>query len=205
MKRYYKEENGTRIWFKNILKVDGVQIINPSEEQLSAAGYVLYVPPAKAGPTETELLAGAIKEQVRKLHDYDGSNAVNVCYIRYAGQTVGYWADKHERDALKSAVRDYISLGRTEYRLDLRDKGFSITIPCEDLLRMLAALEVYATECYNRTTDHEFAIKALATKEEVYVYDFYGAGYPERLTFDLGGDGAAGDEAVEKEEAVDNA
>lgn len=34
MKRYYKEENGVRVWASNILKVDGLQIFNPSEKQL---------------------------------------------------------------------------------------------------------------------------------------------------------------------------
>ena len=92
---------------------------------------------------------------------------MNTCYIVYGEQNVMYWADKHERDALKSAIRDCISLGRTEYRLDLREKGFYITLPCELLLQMLAALEVYATECYNKTTDHEFAIKAFVSIDEV--------------------------------------
>jgi hypothetical protein len=62
--------------------------------------------------------------------------------------------------------------------------GFSITLSCELLLQMLAVLEVYATECYNKTTDHEFAIKALTTQEEIIEYD-HTAGYPEKLTFEL--------------------
>ena len=187
MKRYYRIENGIRKWFKNVLVVDGMQIINPSEEQLINAGYVEFIPPAKEEPTEEELLRKAKEEKLKRLHEYDSSKSVNVCYIRYGGQSISYWADKHERDALKSAVRDYISLGKTEYRLDLREMGFSITLPCELLLQMLAALEVYATECYNKTTDHEFAIKALTTKDEIEAYDFT-VGYPEKLVFNLDGD-----------------
>lgn len=187
MKRYYRIENGIRKWFKNVLMVDGMQIINPSEEQLINAGYVEFIPPAKEEPTEEELLRKAKEEKLKRLHEYDSSKSVNVCYIRYGGQSISYWADKHERDALKSAVRDYIALGRTEYRLDLREMGFSITLPCELLLQMLAALEVYATECYNKTTDHEFAIKALPTKYEIEAYDFT-VGYPEKLVFNLDGE-----------------
>ena len=187
MKRYYKLENGIRKWFKNVLVVDGMQIINPSEEQLINAGYVEFMPPVKEEPTEEELLRKAKEEKLKRLYEYDESKSVNVCYIRYGGQSISYWADKHERDALKSAIRDYIALGKTEYRLDLREMGISITLPCELLLQMLAALEVYATECYNKTTDHEFAIKALTTKDEMEAYDFT-VGYPEKLVFNLDGD-----------------
>jgi hypothetical protein len=187
MKRYYKLENGIKKWFNGVLKLDGKQIINPSEEQLISAGYVEFVPPAPIEPTEAELLEKAKANKIKELYQYDESDSVNTCYIVYGGQTVMYWADKHERDALKSAICDCISLGRTEYRLDLREKGFSITLPCELLLQMLAALEVYATECYNKTTDHEFAIKAFAQIEEVNEYDFH-VGYPEVLTFNLDGD-----------------
>lgn len=187
MKRYYRIENGIRKWFKNVLVVDGMQIINPSEEQLINAGYVEFVHPIKEEPTEEELLRKAKEEKLKRLHEYDSSKSVNVCYIRYGGQSISYWADKHERDALKSAVRDYIALGKTEYRLDLREMGISITLSCELLLQMLAALEVYATECYNKTTDHEFAIKALTTKDEIEAYDFT-VGYPEKLVFNLDGE-----------------
>jgi uncharacterized protein len=34
-----------------------------------------------------------------------------------------------------------MALGRTEYRLDLRELGVSLSIPCETLLQMLALLE----------------------------------------------------------------
>ena len=184
MKRYYKEENGTKIWFNGVLKYDGRQIINPSEEQLLAAGYVEYVPPTPEEPTEEELLADAKSRKLAELNDYDNSSEVNDCVIVYQGNELHYWANKAERNDLKNAVRDYVAMGRTEYRLDLRDKGISITLPCELLLQMMAALEVYAIECYNKTTDHNYAIKALATLEEVKSYD-YKVGYPEKLRFEV--------------------
>lgn len=94
-----------------------------------------------------------------------------------------YWADKTERDALKGAIRDCMSVGRETYHLDLREKGISISLPC-DVLQMLAALEIYAIDCYNKTTDHEYEIKSLNTIEEVESYN-YRVGYPEKLTFEL--------------------
>ena len=49
---------------------------------------------------------------------------------------------------------------------------------------MLAALEVYAVDCYNKTTDHIFTVNALETLEEVEAYN-YMVDYPEVLTFNL--------------------
>lgn len=119
-----------------------------------------------------------------ELKAYDESSDVNDCIIMYQGSELHYWASKDERNDLKNAIRDYLSMGRTEYRLDLRDKGISITLPCETLLQMMASLEVYAIDCYNKTTDHNYAIKALETLEEVESYD-YKVGYPEKLRFEV--------------------
>jgi hypothetical protein len=77
-----------------------------------------------------------------------------------------------------------MSLGRETYRLDLREVGVSVDIVCEKLLQMLSALEVYAIDCYNKTTDHIYAVNALTTVEEIEAYD-YKVGYPEKLTFEL--------------------
>lgn len=184
MKRYYKEENGTKIWFSGVLKYDGRQIINPSEEQLLAAGYVEYVPPTPEAPTEEELLEKAKRRKLSELHEYDNSSEVNDCIIVYQGEEIHYWANKTERNDLKNAVRDCIAMGRDTYRLDLRDKGVSIALPCEALLQMLSALEIYAIDCYNRTTDHEFGIKVLTTKDEIEAYDFT-IGYPSIPRFEV--------------------
>lgn len=184
-RKYYKEENGKRVWFNGILKSNGMQVINPSEEQILSEGWTEYVPPVVPQPTEEELLVQARERKLSELHEYDKSEEVDNCIIVYQGQEFDFWKDKHERDALKSAVHDYISLGRTEYRLDLRELGVSLHISCEALLEMLAQLEIYATDCYNKTTDHEFAIKACTTIDDVDSYIFRGIGYPDKLTFNL--------------------
>ena len=75
-------------------------------------------------------------------------------------------------------------MGRETYRLDLREVGVSVDINCEKLLSMLSALEVYAIDCYNKTTDHIYAVNNLTTVEEIEAYD-YRVGYPEKLTFTL--------------------
>lgn len=183
MKRYEKTIDGKTVikTLKEIvIRKDGRVTYNPTEDMVLSDGWVEYIEPV---PSEGDLLAKAMKRKLRELERYDNSSEVNGCTIVYQGNELHYWADKHERDALKSAIRDYIALGRTKYRLDLRNIGISLWIPCEGLLGMLAHLEVYATDCYNKTTDHEYAIKALTTMEEIESYVF--SDYPEKLRFEV--------------------
>lgn len=187
MKAYLKKE-GDKLLKKTlkeiVIKKDGKQTFNPSEEMVLADGWVEYVAPAPVEPSEAILLERARQRKLRELHNYDESKEVNNCVIVYQGQEIYYWASKEERNDLKNAVRDCITIGREIYRLDLRDKKLSISLPCEQLLQMLAVLEVYAIDCYNRTTDHEFTIKTLSTIDEIDAYTFKD-GYPEQPKFEI--------------------
>ena len=188
MKHYVKEIDGKRVIKPRnriVIHKDGKQIINPTEEMVLADGWVEYVPPVPPEPRAEELLERAKRRKLDELYAYDESSEVNDCIIVYQGQELHYWANKTERDALKGALRDCMAMGREFYRLDLRDKGVSLTIRCELLLQMMAALEVYAIDSFNKTTDHEFAIKACATEAEVDAYEFRGVGYPEIPRFEL--------------------
>lgn len=186
MKKYKKEING-KVEIKSLREIvierNGSVVFNPTEEMVLEDGWTEYVFKPREWPMEIQLQR--VKDRkLRELERYDESEEVNDCIIVYQGEEIHYWASKTERNDLKNAVRDCIAMGRTEYRLDLRDKGISINLPCELLLQMMAALEVYAIDCYNKTTDHEFAIKALETLEEVEAYD-YKVGYPEKLRFEV--------------------
>lgn len=185
-KRFYKEIDGTRVWFNGILKTEGKQVINPTEDMILAAGWIEYIPPTPSEPSEEVLLERARQRKLREIEAYDKSKSVDNCYIKIQGheEPILYWADKTERDSLKGAIRDCLSMGITTYRLDLRDLGISIEVECEKLLQLLTALEVYAIKCYNKTTDHIYAVKALKTKEEIGAYD-HTQGYPEMLTFEF--------------------
>lgn len=165
-------------------KIISTDIYNPTEETVLANGWVEYISPIPDEPTEEDLLNRAKESALRRLEEFDAGNTVNDCIIIKNGQTMHYWADKTDRDALKGALRDCILTGRTEYRLDLRELGIYLYIPCESLLQMLSSLEVYAIDCYNKTTDHVFAIKSLDSIHDVEMYDFT-VGYPEKLTFEL--------------------
>ncbi len=186
MERYNKEIDGKTV-IKPLNKIvvikDGMATYNPTEEMVLNDGWVEYIEPV-VEPTDEELLKQAKEGKIRELMDYDESEDVNDCIIVYGGYELHYWASKDERNDLKSAVKDCIAVGRETYRLDLRDKGLSMELQCELLLQMMAALEVYAIDCYNKTTDHEFAIKELANIEDVEVYDFR-VGYPSKCRFEI--------------------
>lgn len=185
MKRYYKENgDGTRVWLSNIIKTGDRQIINPTREQILSAGYMECEDDGSFF-VEEDSLARIREKKLALLHQYDESEEVNGCYIVYQGQEFIYWANKDERNDLKQAVRDCMEYGRTTYRLDLRDKMVSIQVPCDALLQMMGILEVYAVDCFNRTTDHEYALRSMQTEEEIERYEFRGNGYPEKPTFEF--------------------
>ena len=175
MKLYIKD-GVIRTRSRIVLIIDGKQLINPTEEDILSAGWVEYV--------EEKTLESVKSDKIREIEDYDSSSSVNECFISYGGQQLPYWVSKSERNDLKSAINDCILLGKDSYRLDIRELMVSINIKCNDLLQMLSALELYAIECYNKTTDHIFAVNNLQTIEEVENYD-YRTGYPDKLTFEL--------------------
>lgn len=187
MKTYLKKE-GDKLLKKTlkeiVIKKDGKVTYNPTEDMVLADGWVEYVAPEPKPIPEKVLIERARRRKLDELHNYDESKEVNDCVIVYEGNELHYWADKHERNSLKSAIQDCMAMGRETYRLDLREVGVSVDINCDKLLSMLSALEVYAIDCYNKTTDHIYAVNTLTTVEEIEAYD-YRVGYPEKLEFVL--------------------
>jgi hypothetical protein len=187
MKRYEKIIDGKTVIKTQkeiVIRKDGRVTYNPTEEMVLADGWVEYVAPEPQPIPEEVLIKRAKSRKVDEINEYDSSKEVNICYIKTSLDTIPYWANKTERSSLKSAIQDCIAMGRETYRLDLREVGVSVDINCEKLLSMLSALEVYAIDCYNKTTDHIYAVNNLTTVEEIEAYD-YRVGYPEKLTFTL--------------------
>ena len=160
-------------------KVVNTNIYNPKHEDIIADGWEEHITPIHERTIEDYRC-----DKIREINNYDSSSEVNNCYIKTSNGEVSYWANKTERSALKSAVQDCIVIGRDVYRLDLRDIGVSVDINCNKLLEMLSALEVYAIDCYNKTTDHIFNVNGLTAIEEIENYD-YRSGYPEKLIFEI--------------------
>lgn len=109
---------------------------------------------------------------------YDNSDQVNGFYI---GDTHA-WLDKATRVGLANSIAIEKAADKTETTLYL--DGVALTIGIEQAQQMLAALELYALDCYRKTEEHKSTINALTTIEEAENYDCT-QGYPEQLRFEL--------------------
>jgi hypothetical protein len=69
MKQYYKIINGETVFFKNPLIVGDMQIINPSEEILLAAGWLEYIPqePEPVDTTKYEPYTDEVVAKIKQL------------------------------------------------------------------------------------------------------------------------------------------
>lgn len=107
---------------------------------------------------------------------YDSSSDVNQFF--YNDQP--FWLDKSTRVGLVNSTTILKNAGKEDTTLWLGD--FHVTLPCDQVLQMLAALEIYALDCYNVTATHKYNINKLSTIEDIEAYDCT-SGYPEKLRF----------------------
>lgn len=183
MKIYYKieDENPIYSYCKTIFvkreigndKFIYTTIMNPSEEQILAAGWLEYTGPEL---TEEELLERAKKSKLMAVNAYDASSAVNEFTIN----NTPMWLDHNVRQQLKASVEAYAASGAESVTKIFN--GIEYTFTPEQWMQMLVLLEVYASEALNTTERHKIAINALESIEDVEAYD-YTTGYPTKLEF----------------------
>lgn len=124
-------------------------------------------------PTPHErTLDDAKTEKLAALKAYDASPAVNSFSL--GGQSM--WIAPDER-------ANYILTLQGAKRLGVETVTFlGQTIPVDNALQMLDAVNLYAMQCVAVTNSHAEAIKAKKKIETVDAYDFK-VGYPEKLSF----------------------
>ena len=174
MKIYSKIINGiTTIKKANeiVIRTATEQIINPSEALILADGWEIYVAPVYV-PTLEEIKV----QKVEEILAYDNSNAVNE--FSMGGQPI--WLDKATRAGLLLRFEAESKVGRETTTLWYGGQPF--TLPLAQAQQILIALELYASECYDRTQAHIAAVNAMESKEAVEAYD-YTTGYPAKLNF----------------------
>lgn len=145
----------------------------PTEQQLAEWNFEPYIPPV---PERT--LEIAKSEKIAQITVYDTSDAVNSFTLD--GDTM--WISRDDRISIMNSTTILKNAGvetTTQWY-----GGKKYTLPCDTLIQMLSALEVYALQCYNVTEEHKAAVNALTTIEEVDAYD-YKTGYPQRLAFEV--------------------
>lgn len=172
MKRYFKEINGNIVYkVKQQISIKHGDCVtyNPSEEMILQDGWQIYVEPEKT-------VEDYRNEKMNMLLNYDKSSAVNEFFI----QGIAIWLDKSTRVGLKLRFESELNLGKEETTLWYMGAKFSL--PLENAIKMLFAIELYASECYDNTQYHISQISQLTTIEEIQNYD-YMTGYPDKLKF----------------------
>lgn len=137
--------------------------------------YNAFVEKCKAIADRTingDTLATAKAMKIADLGIYDASEAVNAFYI--GNQAM--WLSPDRRSNLKNAVEALKASGVSTVAF------MGQTIPVDDALAMLSAIESYAAMTTFVTDTHRAAIEALSTSAAVQEYDFT-TGYPEKLNF----------------------
>ncbi len=122
---------------------------------------------------ELELARRAV---IARISAYDKSDAVN----QFSYNGVPMWLDKETRNGLIARLNAEKAVGKTTSTLWLGTQSFTITPDAG--LQMLAALEVYASECYDKTAEHKAAVAALDDVSAILNYDIED-GYPQQPTF----------------------
>ena len=177
--RYYKIEEGKTIFYNGgIIVIGDKQIINPNEEQLLEAGWMIYIEPPVPEPTPAQLLQEAKNMKIQEIEDYNNSTSVNSFIVN------GYetWIPVELRAVFKTSLDAYIALGQPTMT-KIWD-GVEYTTSPQNWLQMYYRVEFYANECQNVTDRHKIAVNAMTNIEDVEAFDIT-VGYPERLEFSI--------------------
>ena len=118
----------------------------------------------------------AREEAIAQITAYDTSDAVN----SFTLQGKQMWLPKETRVGLVNSITIEKNAGKEV--TGLWHDGVRYELPVDTALQMLAALELYALECYNVTAAHKAAVSALESVEDIVTYD-YTQNYPEKLNF----------------------
>lgn len=168
MIRYIK--NGqTRNRNEIVIRKDGKQYINPTEEMILEDGWQIV--------TEYNPTLNDYRDMMKdKVTDYDSSSEINVFYV----SGIAIWLDKATRAGLLLRFQAEEAQGIEDTTLWYNGMQFPLKV--EQAIQMLYAIELYASACYDNTQRHLAALDMLEDEESVKAYD-YTTGYPKKLEF----------------------
>lgn len=135
-------------------------------------------PGTEEPPHPVPTLSDAIAGKVAEINAYDTSTAVNG--FKLNGNE--FWLDKATRVGLMNSTK--ITKAAGQETTDLWMDDVKLTIPCDTVIKLLSAIELYALECFNTTARHKAEVRKLKTVEDVEKYDIK-EGYPKQLEINL--------------------
>lgn len=168
--QYSKMINDQRVIFSGVLVIGDRQVINPTHDQLIAAGWEEYTPSAKT-PTDINMAKAA---KIAEIAAYSDSDAVNS--LTFNGLKT--WLTRTVRDGYDTSITAAKNLGEANVTFMVGDN--EMQLPVGQARRVLDLVQRYADACFIVTERHKIAVRALQTVEEVEAYD-YTKGYPEKL------------------------
>lgn len=156
-----------------VVIVDGMQVINPTEEQILADGWVEYVAPTQE-LSEEEKLQQVKDSKIAEINAYDVSDNVNS--FTYKGQTM--WLNREDRIVLK----DRFTREKSENVVytNLYYGGQAINITPDEGVALIDAISAYADKCFDNTQKNIGLVNSATTLLEVEAIDIT-AGYPQKL------------------------
>ena len=167
LKQYVNEEKST---------LYDVMLLQGTNDQIDDIYYNIQVDFGIESPISK--LDQAKKEVIRKIDEYDTS--VNVNSFKLNG--VDVWLSKDTRVGLMNSISIEKAAGKEQSVLWFNN--ICVTVNCDSAIQMLSALELYALDCYNKTSEHKINVQNLSSIEEVHNYD-YTQGYPNKLEFTI--------------------
>ena len=167
LKQYVNEEKST---------LYDVMLLQGTNDQIDDIYYNIQVDFGIESPISK--LDQAKKEIIRKIEEYDTS--INVNSFKLNG--VDVWLSKDTRVGLMNSISIEKAAGKEQSVLWFN--SICVTVNCDSAIQMLSALELYALDCYNKTSEHKINVQNLSSIEEVHNYD-YTQGYPNKLEFTI--------------------
>lgn len=125
---------------------------------------------------EEQLIDEVRNTKLLDLEQYDNSDSVN----QFTINGIGTWFTPIERSNYTSSISAAKILGVEN--LTFYIESTAITVPTTQAEWMLAAVQLYADQCYITTKQHEYTIKQLESIDEIKNYDFT-TNYPDKLEF----------------------
>ena len=167
MKRYI-DKNGNLV--KGKIELNGMLILNPTPEQLKAAGCV----EVEEVETFEERLQDAKEAKIREIEVYAQSDNVNILYFN----NTPTWLDKETRANYKLSL-DAAELLK-EKEITFVVEGNVVKLPIEKARMILAKVQRYADDTFIVSSRHKLEVSKMDKVEEVEAFDIT-ADYPEPL------------------------
>ena len=166
--KQYRDKHGNLV--KDKIELDGMLILNPTPEQLKAAGCV----EVEEVETFEERLNEAKEAKIREIESYAQSDNVNILYFN----NTPTWLDKETRANYKLSL-DAAELLK-EKEITFVVEGNVVKLPIEKARMILAKVQRYADDTFIVSSRHKLEVAKLKKIEDVETFDI-AADYPEPL------------------------